>query len=209
MSKWLKFLGIIAILAMIPAVVVFMATLFLKIAIITVCVGLIVLLAVLQILGKITLRKMLWWIASIVAIMIIVIWYPWEKGWNANVVPAKTTSLGIQTVRPTEEWVFNWRLPPGQMDGGRNRHTLEVEITRNDQEALWAVLHDKGNSGEDVSVGGLRLAKNGDDLIGTWNNYLSDDGGKCYLYKQGANQCWSGHYELKDGSRTDCTLKRK
>ena len=147
------------------------------------------------------------WVTTLVAILTLSFLAPWmwQKISEGGIT---VTSSGIQTVRPAEEWVFSWRLPPGQMDGGRNQHTLEVEITRNDRESLWVVLHDKGN-GEDVSVGGLRLAKNGDDLIGTWNNYLDGDGGKCYLYKQGANQWWSGHYELKDGSRTDCTLKRK
>lgn len=113
----------------------------------------------------------------------------------------------IKMVHPNEEWIFTWTLPPGQTTNGRNRHTLEVEITRNDENSLWAILHDKGN-GEDVKVGGLRLAKNGDNLIGTWNNYLDGDGGKCYLYKEGTSH-WSGHYELKDESHTDCTLKLK
>lgn len=117
------------------------------------------------------------------------------------------TSSGITVVQPKERWEFTWRLPPGQTSIGRNSHTMEVEITKSDNDSLWAVLHDQ-NNGVDVSVGGLRLSKVNGDLIGTWTNYLSDDGGKCYLYKE-ANGLWSGQEELKNGRRTYCTLKRK
>ena len=147
--------------------------------------------------------KVLYWIIGIL-IFKLVVWGTYDSYKKDVHMVSPATSSGIATMQPREEWVFEWQLLPGKMDGGRNKHTLQVEITKNDTKELWAVLHDKQN-GQDVSVGGLRLGKVGNDLIGTWSNYLDGDGGNCYLYKRSGG--WSGHYKLRDGSRTDCTLE--
>ena len=105
-------------------------------------------------------------------------------------------------------WTFTWTLPPGQIRLGRNSHTLDVVIKETGRtDELWAVLYDK-KAGVPVAVGDLRLGIVGERLTGAWTNYLDGDGGKCYLTRV-AEGTWSGHEELMDGSRVDCTLKRK
>jgi len=206
MSKWLKFLGIVAVLAMIPAAVVFLATLFLKIAIIIVCVGLIILLAVLQILGKITLRKMLWWMISVFAIMIIVIWSPWEKSWATKVAPAKTTSLGVQTTQTNEEWILVWNLPPNLYSRGRNIDTLEVRIMKNDSDSLYFDMYYTYDGIKEVAR--AQLNKQGEGMVGSWCQDNPRDGGFIYMDKVG-DQIWVGQFTGQAGESCSCTLKRK
>lgn len=113
-----------------------------------------------------------------------------------------------QASQMIKEWKFIWQMIPGHTSaGGSNSLALDVEITKNDKDSFWAVLHDRDGQGIDVSVGGLRLSKVDGNLIGEWFNYLDGDGGKCYLYK--AQSGWSGHIELMDGRRPDCRLEER
>ncbi len=128
------------------------------------------------------------------------LWYKHIEVKERLVVEIKTTRV----IAPQEEWFFSWRLLPGQYSGGRNSHTLSLEITRDDANSFHAIMHDNGGS----RVGGLRLDKKGSDLIGSWSNYLQEDGGDCYLYYKG-NNVWAGHHKMRDGSRIDCDLVRR
>lgn len=132
----------------------------------------------------------------------------WPKAKGAEVSADAGQNRAANTnIQPREEWVFEWKLKPGEWSIGRQGHTMKAEVTKDDQDDFWLVLHDQKN-GVDIRVAGLRLSKKGEDLIGNWENYLDGDGGPCYLYKRTA-QMWAGHYELKDGGHTDCFLMKK
>jgi hypothetical protein len=134
--------------------------------------------------------------------IVLFLWYKHIEVKERLVAEIRTTKV----TTPKEEWFFSWRLPPGHYIGGRNSHILSLEITRNDANSLHAIMHDNGGE----RLAGLRLKKKGQDLIGAWSNYRSDDGGDCYLYYQ-APDVWSGHHTLKGGKKIDCsiTIKRK
>jgi hypothetical protein len=144
--------------------------------------------------------KVLIWIIGLL-IFRLVIW-GFTNPWSKDKTTPKTEMIGgIPIEKPTTEWTFIWNK-------GRKEVVLDVEITKNNEQLLHAVLHDKDGYGQDVSVGGLTLNWVNGDLIGTWQNYLDGDRGECFLYKR-ADWLWSGHYTLQDGSRTDCSLKVK
>jgi hypothetical protein len=137
----------------------------------------------------------IWWVVS-----------HWTRGWNKiDRWQSERNSTGSEV--KLERWTYTWRLPEGRTENGRNSFPLDLEITRNDREQLWATFHSQYER-RDIRLGGLCLNKVGRDLIGTWSNYLDGDSGSCFLYYK-APGVWSGPaYSRYGSSQADVTIRR-
>ncbi len=142
-------------------------------------------------------------IFALLLVFFLFLWYKHIEAKERLLVEIKTT----RTITPKEEWFFTWILPPGEYDNNRNSHTLSLEITLDNDAEFRAIMYDN-SQGRNLKVGGLRLNKKGNNLIGTWSNYLNDNGGDCYLY-YAKDGIWTGHYTHKDKTRTDIKMERR
>jgi hypothetical protein len=136
----------------------------------------------------------LWWLAGAVLAVIIAVVLTWgfSTSWGKSkkaVVPV--TNSGTQVVIPKEKWSFRWITPLESYD-------LSVEIAENRNGIFRAVLHDINGHNRDERVAGLTMRWEGENLLGTWTDYVDSGGGNAYLYKASAN-LWSGWWECNNG----------
>lgn len=132
-----------------------------------------------------------WWLLLVVVVTGILTWgvsTSWGKSKKA-VVPV--TNSGTQVVIPKEKWSFRWITPLESYD-------LSVEIAENRNGIFRAVLHDINGHNRDERVAGLTMRWEGENLLGTWTDYVDSGGGNAYLYKASAN-LWSGWWECNNG----------
>ena len=117
-----------------------------------------------------------------------------------GVVTTPTASTGTQIVIPKEKWSFRWITPLESYD-------LSVEIAEDRNGIFRAVLHDTNGHNRDERVAGLTMRWEGENLLGTWTDYVEGGGGNAYLYKASAN-LWSGWWEC-NGGKTKVHIEMK
>jgi hypothetical protein len=144
-----------------------------------------------------------WLLWLVVIVVAVILTWGFSTSWGkstAATTPVK--SSGTQVVIPKEIWAFRWVTPAKSQN-------LSVEIVENRNGVFRAVLHDINGHGRDERVAGLTLRWEGENLLGTWTDYVDGGGGNAYLYKASTN-LWSGWWECNNGKiKVHIEMKRE
>jgi hypothetical protein len=153
---------------------------------------------------KIVLKISAWIVGVSLVILVVVLWWkhpktpPRDKG---------TREPGMSRVQPTEEWILEWSLPPGQYVQEQNSATFEARILKNDCEYLWFDTY--YTCGGSAKVSNYVLSKSGDVFVGSWSQRHPKDEGSIYLKRIGETLCWTGEITDLANNHATVTLRRK